>query len=393
MSEGSIPLNADHDAIHRAIKRIIAGRGVGVGQLTVELEISPAKPSATLLPLWIEGSIRTTNLGQATGFLTRLHGVNGPTSVPDRAVDARSCSRSTPLKYQEPFWPIPGRRRTVAVALPLQGSRSRVAGVAAIPPVRDRRNCAWTDARADCLRHRFPGRPRGVHAQGCGAVVGGGGGGGAVVGGGGGGGAVVGGGAGGGTVVTIGTIWTVGLGVARTVGLGVATVGLWVVGTKAVLTGRLVAPAPASTGGSTFKRCVDVTGGSGRTLVMACPFPLPRLAGGLVSGGGLTALRDGASAVLARPGVFVPTSAVADSAMASARRHDVTMNRRVGVRSANQLGCGKVSTLRVRMVASSCLVRGHGLILGRRRAARSSHQPNVKTRPMRMSQDTKYIWR
>jgi len=83
MREGSIPLNADHDAIHLAIKRIIAGRGVGVGQLTVELEISPAKPSATRLPLWIEGSIRTTNLGQATGFLTRLHGVNGPTSVPD----------------------------------------------------------------------------------------------------------------------------------------------------------------------------------------------------------------------------------------------------------------------------------------------------------------------
>jgi hypothetical protein len=83
MSEGSIPLNADHDAIHLTIKRIIPGRGVGLGQLTVVLEVSPAKPSATRLPLWIEGSIRTTNLGLATGFLTRLHGVNGPTTVPD----------------------------------------------------------------------------------------------------------------------------------------------------------------------------------------------------------------------------------------------------------------------------------------------------------------------
>jgi hypothetical protein len=83
MSEGSIPLHADHDAIRLSIKQIIPGRGVGVGQLFVEFEAAAAKPGATGLPLWIEGSIRTNNLGQATGFLTRLHAVSAPTTLPD----------------------------------------------------------------------------------------------------------------------------------------------------------------------------------------------------------------------------------------------------------------------------------------------------------------------
>jgi hypothetical protein len=83
VSEGSIPINAEHDAVRLTIQRIIPGRGVGVGQLTVEFEVSPTKQGATRLPLWIEGSIRTTNLGEATGFLTRLHGVNSPTFLPD----------------------------------------------------------------------------------------------------------------------------------------------------------------------------------------------------------------------------------------------------------------------------------------------------------------------
>src|ERR1019366_2351458 len=98
------------------------------------------------------------------------------------------------------------------------------------------------------------------------------------------------------------------------------------------------------------------------------------------------------SAGLVRPGVCVPARAAADTAPAAASRHDVTMNRRLGVISANQVGWGKVSTLRVRMVSSCCLLRGHGLILSRRRAARSSHQPNMKTEATMRSQDARYIW-
>jgi len=70
----------------------------------------------------------------------------------------------------------------------------------------------------------------------------------------------------------------------------------------------------------------------------------------------------------------------------------VTTKRRLGARSTNQAVGGKVSTLRVRMVASCCWLRGQGLTLSGRRAARSSHQPNMKTAAMTMSQDVRNVW-
>jgi hypothetical protein len=75
VTEAWIRLSGEMSAARLLFKRVIASRGIGLGQLGFVLEVSSRREAADGQALWLGGNLRLMNVGTSSGYLAPLSGL------------------------------------------------------------------------------------------------------------------------------------------------------------------------------------------------------------------------------------------------------------------------------------------------------------------------------
>lgn len=99
-SDAWLQINSEQGAARLLYKGLSAARGVGMGQLTINVELSSRKEIADGLPVWLTGTVQVKNIGSQGGHLGALRAQTQPTALPTRG-GTRDISFTCDVTYPQ----------------------------------------------------------------------------------------------------------------------------------------------------------------------------------------------------------------------------------------------------------------------------------------------------